>query len=224
MAGLPNTPSGVIRLIHRFTIGADTNVDTSLYFAYTGGPPSATNLNAIAGGAHSNFSGLQTYMAASRTLTSIVAQDLANMTAPTGSWTGSAVGGTSETAPMPASLCCVASYKVAARYRGGHPRGYWPLGADSMVASPGQWNASSIGTLTTALVTYIGAISALTGVGVTMGGQVAVSYYLGSSSYVASSGKTKYRENLRATPVVRPVTSAAFNTRIGSQRRRMKKA
>jgi hypothetical protein len=93
-----------------------------------------------------------------------------------------------------------------------------------MVASPGQWNASSIGTLTTALVTYIGAISALTGVGVTMGGQVAVSYYLGSSSYVASSGKTKYRENLRATPVVRPVTSAAFNTRIGSQRRRMKKA
>lgn len=223
MAGLPNVP-GVIKVALRFTVGADQNVTTSLHFRYTGGPPSQANLNTIAQSVHDAFgTNLGAYLHTSIALNQVTVQDLADMTKPVGLWAGSTAGTATGTA-LPASIAAVAKYTIARRYRGGHPRGYWPLGTQNGVADAGHWLASTMTALTGVFNTFITAVKAA-GAGITIGNQCSVSYYTQGPAYTLPSGKTRHASTLRTGSIpVDDVTIVSFNTRMGSQRRRLKKA
>jgi hypothetical protein len=225
MAGLPNTPTGVLAIDHRFTIGGDQNANSKIHMRYTGGPPNAAQLNALASAiAGTPATGLMGLAASAILLNEVTVQDCANMANPVGVWSGSVPGGQGAAAAMAASLSVVISYHIARRYRGGHPRGYWPLSNQNGFATPGTWANSIVTGNKTNFDNYIAAVKALTAGGVTIGNQCSVSYYSGFLTYTKSNGQTGYRAAPRATPVVDDVIGTSVNVRIGSQRRRLKKA
>lgn len=222
MATLPNVP-GVMTVDHRFTLSGDTNANTKLHFTYTGGPPSTAQLNSLAAAIEGFFAtNIQPILGNDRALNEIWVQDLSDMTKPLGLWTGTLTG--SSTPGYPASICAVAKYTIARRYRGGHPRGYWPLGRGADAANLGNWTTTGANAMATALNNYITAIKGSTAGGVTITNQCSVGYYQGSTAYTTASGKTKYRANLLATPHVDVVTNVSVNTKMGSQRRRLRHA
>lgn len=224
MPGLPNVP-GVIRVDHRFTVGNDQNVNSSLRFKYTGGPPTTAQLNALAASINAAFNtNMLALLATGNTLNEVWVQDLADMTKPIGVdatvRTGSAGGA------LPASICMVTGYKIARRYRGGHPRGYWPFGwAGSPTNGVANWAGTFVTQVQNAINAYITAIKALTSGGIVITGQASVGYYGGAPvSYTRPNGQTAYRPALLGTPHVDDVFQIVANTRMGSQRRRLRKA
>lgn len=224
MPGLPATPSGVIAVDHRFTIGADTNVNTKLHFRYTGGPPAQTDLNALATSVGTSFSShLATWFAPGVVLNEVWIADLANPANPIGIASPNVAGTLTTQTQLPASICVVAAYHIARRYRGGHPRGYWPAFGNANQQGLGTWQTASINSFVTALQAHIAAISALTQT-IAVGAQCSVSYYSGSTPETTASGKTKYKATPRATPLIDTVSAVSASTRMGSQRRRLKKA
>lgn len=222
MTPLPNVP-GVLEIDHRFTLGNDTNVNTKLHFAYTGGPASAAQLTTLAGMIEAQCaSHVMPQFISYAVLNQLTVQDLSDRTAPLGVWSGNTpgvLGGNMN----PASICVVASYHISRRYRGGHPRGYWPMGNQAQNLTAGSWNGTFIGNCTAALQAYVAAVTGMVS-GLTVANQVAISYYHGSSPYTRPNGQTAYRATLRANPLIDAVSGITCSSRMGSQRRRLKKA
>lgn len=225
MAPLPATATGVLAIIHRFTVGGDQNVTTKLHFRYTGGPPSTAQMTALAADVKAAFTtALAAQLSSNITLNTVTVLDLANPVTPPGTWSGTQAGSRTGTS-LPASVAVVTSYHIARRYRGGHPRGYWPLLAAADLASPGAFNTAGISSLQTSMGSYITAVKALTSGGVTIGNQCNVSYYSGGSWTTPTGGsKPRWRPTLRTPPTVDDITSVLVNVKPGSQRRRMRKA
>lgn len=224
MAALPATPSGVLRFDFRFTVGANLNVNTSLRFAYTGGPPTQAQMATMATSARTAFgTNMASLLWASYSLNEVWVRDLANPATPVGV-DATAVPGTSVASKaLPASACVVIGYKLARSYRGGHPRGYWPLGTDNNLTVPGSWDSNFITGVNTGINALIAAIVAA-GAGCTITHQVNVSYYAGETQYTRSNGKIGYRATPRGTPQIDQITSVQANAKVGSQRRRLKHA
>jgi hypothetical protein len=224
MATLPNV-ANVLRFDHRYTLHNNTNVNTALYFRYTGGPPTTSNLNTLAGSAHTAYvSNLKPQQANSVTLNQLSVQDLGDMAAALGIWTGAEAGSLAGSGAPPASVAILASYHTARRYRGGHGRGYWPLGIIGDISDAGDWSVTRQGGVSSGLTAYVAAISGLTA-GVTVGAQCMISYYHGVT-YTTRPGRLKPvgTPTLRATPIVDDVTGITVTARIASQRRRLKRA
>jgi hypothetical protein len=152
------------------------------------------------------------------TLTAITVQDLTDRTKPVGTWSGSLAGTRTGSTWTPASMSVVVAKSIAVRYRGGHPRTYFLLGADGDFAGPGTWTAGFTGAVATGYNAYITAIKAA-GSGCTIVTESAISYYHGGSW---SGGH--WHPTLRTPPVVNDVQGITVRSRIGSQRRRLKKA
>jgi hypothetical protein len=75
-------------------------------------------------------------------LQNVEAYDLSSRTGAVGSATGFTTG--SRLGPaLPTSTAAVASWKVNYRWRGGHPRTYWPAGVQTDVESGHLWSAAA---------------------------------------------------------------------------------
>lgn len=224
MPGLPAAP-GVVALDHRFTLGADQNVNSTLHFRYTGAAPDTTGLAALATAVQNQWvTSMQGHTPRAVTLNEIIARDLSDPVKPVGINSTASAGVGSASGMGPASAALVIGYKIARRYRGGHPRGYWPLMTAGDLATPGSWSAASIADKQTAFEAYITGLSGITS-GAALGAQCSVSFYNGGA-YVTVAGrkKPKYVATLRDVPVVDNITVRTYATRVGSQRRRLKKA
>jgi hypothetical protein len=129
--------------------------------------------------------------------------------------------GTRAGAILPAQICVVQSYIVARRYRGGHPRGYWPLGTQPDMLTPSQWSSTAITAFDNGLDAFFTAIFAAGWAGAGTLSHVNVSYYSGFT--VVTNPITHRARNvptLRVTPLVDPITSTTTRQSIGTQRRR----
>jgi hypothetical protein len=181
-------------------------------------------MSSIATTVRTNFgTNLAQFLNSTASLNEVWVQDLANPTTPVGV-DSTAVPGT-ETNPgqLPASVAVVAQYHINRRYRGGHPRGYWPLFGGQNLATAGQWKATDMASLTTSLNAHITAIKAITA-GVTVGNQCAVSYYAPGAWVNAANSKPKWLAPYRNPPLVDDVSQVTINPKPGSQRRRVRKA
>lgn len=113
------------------------------------------------------------------------------------------------------NVAMVASYKIHVRYRGGHPRTYWPAGVTADITGGRTWTGSFLTLAQGACVDYIGNINAIT----LSGGVlqfVAVSYY-------HSDGGDPPKTVLRTTPVSYVISTASVHPRVDTQRRRLGK-
>ena len=148
---------------------------------------------------------------------SIEAQDLGSPTGGSATVTPTAVGArTGDFAP--ASACVVCSWEINRRYRGGHPRTYFPFGTAGTYESGSAklWYTGFIAACQTAIGTFKSAIEGTSTAGTDFTTLVSVSYYDRVINPVAP-----YR---RTDPVVDPVVALTVKQRICTQRRRLGKA
>jgi hypothetical protein len=123
---------------------------------------------------------------------------------------------------IPGSAALVSSYKISRRYRGGHPRGYWPFGMTGDVANPTTWATAFQTACNTGLNAFFTAVLAAgwSGAGTLL--HVNVSYYKGFTVVVnPTTGRARNVPTLRVTPVVDTITAQQARISIGTQRRRI---
>jgi hypothetical protein len=152
-------------------------------------------------------------------LSAVSTVDIGSATGAAGSHTGTPVAGVAGTALEPSSLCTTIQYKINARYRGGHPRGYWPFGNTSLMLDESEWSTSNINAVDTNFPNFIdGILSDLNTAGIS-GALHCVPRYTYSYTYDSTHHKViKTRTGYNGAPQV--VNWLARKT-VGSQRRRL---
>jgi hypothetical protein len=100
------------------------------------------------------------------------------------------------------------SYQVALRYRGGHPRTYFPGMPATAMSNAQNWLGTSVTNATTAWKNWLQSISGFTAGSTSVASQCMVSYVHGG--------------NPRVTPAVYPLASWNGKPGIATQRRRLR--
>jgi hypothetical protein len=200
----------------------NVNMDNILYFAYSGGAPSAADCDTIAAGIGTAWNtNLAAYLSGSGLLETVTVQDLASSSGAESTHTVSHAGTRSGNVPTLAA-CVIMSHHIARRYRGGKPRSYLPYLVTADLTGASVWGATPIGNLNSAWAAFITACAAVTGGSTAVGAHVNVSYFHGFT--VVTNPVTHRARNVptpRATPVVDTVTTSVARRLMGSQRRRI---
>ena len=218
--------ANVLRVRLGWTIGDDATAGTTLHFKWSGTAPTnaacATIASDIFTAAASNLVDL---CGSDRVLTSVTVQDLTSPTAGVGEHTGSEAG-TDTGDPLPASACCVVTYGISRRYRGGKPRSYWPFGTATSLADSQHYGTGFATSVDGGLGSFFAAINgAITVDGCTVGATCSVSYYEGFTAVQNPiTGRWRNVPNVRSAAIAPDTIAGLFvQTRIGSQRRRLGK-
>jgi len=220
MPALPAVPK-VLRVALSGTGDSPTVWLSRFFIQYTGTAPTTSDLasfdTALDTAANTNLIPL---MGASWILRQIESIDLTSSTGAVDiksvTRTGSRAGG-----GLPSQVCVVQSYTIARRYRGGHPRGYWPFGTSTDLVSDTDWKAASITAFDNGLDAFFTAVFAAGWAGAGTLSHVNVSYYSGFTVVVSpTTGRARNIPTLRVAPVVDPVTATQVRASIGTQRRR----
>jgi len=211
----------VIRVTLVFTIGSDTHAITRFFVNYSGTAPSNSDLNTFCGAVRSAFNtNLKSLCHALVVLTTVEAVDLTSTSGATGS-DSTSVTGTRAGLPCTGDAAVVVSYPIARRYRGGHPRGYWPFGVAGDLATPQQWGATLVNAVNTGITAFFTAVRAAGWTGAGDVDHVNVSYFHGSHVVTnPTTGRARNVPDLRATPLVAGIANLIVRARPGSQRRR----
>jgi len=222
MPALPPAPN-VLRISFEYSLGGTLRGGDRFFFSYTGGPPTAANLNAMASFIEGEFtSNLAGEMSDDFTLIAIRIVDLTSDTAAEGEWTGTSDGLRSGHPPTIDSAVLFNS-TIDRRYRGGKPRMYLPLGIQSDLADDDvSWSDDFVAECQTAWTNFKTALAGNADYGCTLAAHVNVSYYSGFAS-VQNPVTLRWR-NI-PTPrsgdaVVDVITSTTPRAEISQQRRR----
>lgn len=202
----------ILRVRLAGSISAVSPWNVILHWNYTGPQPPSTTINALC----SLFAAAwNTHLApvhhTTVTLTTVEAVDL---TAPDAAF-GSAIvshSGLLTGTPLPASVAVCVSWKVNYRWRGGHPRSYFPAGTTASTTNQRTWTALAVQNFETAVNGWFGAMNAATS-GAVSGRLTCLRRY---QTLVAGQPPTEI------TPPL-PLDFVAFDvdSRIDTQRRRL---
>lgn len=223
MPALPDAPN-VIRISLEYNTGGALRAGNRFFMQYSGGPPSAAQLNSMATDVSGLFGDdLAALMNSDYSLVGVTCTDLTSDTSAEGSWTGS-VPGTRSGSATAASVndAATQNFTIARRYRGGKPKTFWPFGVEGDYQTVATWTASFVSAVEAAWATFLAGLLAITGAGCTLTTHVNVSYYSGFAS--VENPVTKRWRNI-PTPrsgdaVVDTITGNSVSATIGSQRRR----
>lgn len=193
---------GVARIVFNGTLGgvATANVmhaSKNSQVAWTG-----AELSALATAARTsyvtNFIPLQDGDFA---LGSVDVVDLTSDTGDAASATGTTPG-TKAGLVLPASIAMCVSWRIGRRYRGGHPRTYFPALVTADQATPNTWNASTVTAWQNAAAAFLADLDSMPP------GQ------LGMLSRINAGAP-------RPAPLFSPILGVTVDSRIDSQRRRL---
>jgi hypothetical protein len=217
---LPAVPK-VLRVALTGTMTGSSPWLTRFYLQYTGTAPTNAQLITLCGTMATAYNAdLKSLAHADVVMTG---QDIIDLSSPTSAVAIDTFAGTGTRAGTvnPAQACLVLSYEIARRYRGGHPRGYWPFGDASDLTDPGHWTGAFTSACATGFASFFAAMVAggWTGAGTIT--QVNVSYYSGFTVVTSpTTGRARNVPTLRVTPLIDAVTSIVPRTSVGTQRRR----
>jgi hypothetical protein len=219
MPALPSVP-GVLRVVVKGLLGEDLDIVGRQFIQYTGGTPSAADVTAIATEALAGWAAhMASQIMAGYATESATVTDLASPTGHEVTVTGSHAGGDSGVTNT-AALSFIVQQKIARRYRGGHPRSYVAGVSPGHLQDDQTWDPTFAATTVGKWIDWWAAVEATSGLSVTLGGRVNVSYYEGFHNFTYPSGRTRPIATLRGTPVVDSIIADGYNPRPGSQRRR----
>jgi hypothetical protein len=205
MPALPNAPGSVKLTIVQSLAGVSVynvlHANASIVEGY-----STSELNALATAVRAAWvTNVIPLQASTLTLTDVIADDLSSDTGGRGIATGSTAG-TGAGSTNPASVCVCWSWKIANRYRGGHPRTY-------IGAIPNSANSNANTMSSTARNAHAAAAAAVrTAVNAAPVG--AGTWILGCLSYYSGGA-------IRPLPLFRIYTGVSVDDRFDSQRRRL---
>jgi hypothetical protein len=184
-----------------------------LHYRYSGTRPAPADCAAIANHlATATLGAYLTHIPASTALSSVIVTDLQGNDGQQGS-AASTQAGTGGIPPEAASASFVLHLLVNARYRGGHPRVYFPPLGNSYLQDSQTWQAAAVTPVFSALDTWLNALPGFSAGGCVVGLQCAVSYY--------NKAVNPTPPHLRPSPLVLDITSRTPRPKIGSQRRRL---
>lgn len=219
MPTLPAVPK-VVRVDHHWTEATDPNVMVRNFFQYSG---SLSNTDATTW-LGNIVTGLLTFMSSfSQPTLSLVRSELTDLTSVSSAQVISSTGGTGGAGarPLAAGVAMVIQYKIARRYRGGHPRNYLPGMSGDYLTTPTTWNSTSLANVVAGWITYLAACTSNTNpaaIGAIT--HVNVSYFHGFTVVTDSRGRAHNVPTPRPTPLIDPIVNVTGNDTPGSQRRR----
>ena len=222
MPPLPVAPS-TLRVALQFSSSLESQpIVTRFFTTYTGAAPTAGQLDTFCGAVGTAFGAdLATYMAEVLTLELVEAVDLTSATSASGA-AEPAIAGTDPGGVLPADIAFVVSYEILRRYRGGHPRGYWPLGTSTSLATDNTWSTVFTALVQAAMATFFGDVNAAGWAGAGTLTQSNVSFKKGFTVVISpTTGRARNVDTDRASAVIDTVTSYVGRAGIGSQRRRL---
>jgi|HubBroStandDraft_3_1064219.scaffolds.fasta_scaffold74520_2 hypothetical protein len=210
-----------LRVALRHTWGVDADVLTRFFISYAGTAPAVTELatfNGVVAGAWGSH--LSTLAPTGVELVEVETIDLSSPTASVDTTTTSQAGSRGTTS-LTAGTALVASYTILRRYRGGHPRGYWPFGVEADLQDPQDWTAGFLTACSSGLDAFFSAVLLAPWSGGGPLTQANVSYYAGFTVITSpTTGRARNVPTLRGAPTIDLVTGIVPRPRVGSQRRR----
>lgn len=216
MPPFPPVPN-VIK-VETFWKKEDANGANINYFSWSGGSPSSGILESWLSGIWAPALDIVWAAEASTAaqLTGYQATDLTSATGAQGTATDTTAG-TRTGDFAPASSAVLVSLQVPRRWRGGHPRNYWPFGTAGtyLAGSSKFWDTSFIADVQSKMATWLSSINGHDIGGTEFSNLVNVSFY-----DKALNPTPPYR---RAVPLVDTVTDVLARERVCSQRRRLGK-
>lgn len=219
MPALPNVPK-VVRVDSHFQEATDPNVMVRMFLRYSGtlSLADATQWCQNIATASAAF-----WLANGQPTLTLVLTELTDLTSPTAPQVQNSTSqsGTSSAHPLAAGTAMVIKYKIARRYRGGHPRAYLPGMSGLWLQTPTLWAAASAAGVLTDWNTFLA--SSVNNATIPTAGtldHVNISYYQGFTNHTYPSGRVKAIPTPRATPLVDAITGTAVNLTPASQRRR----
>lgn len=214
--------ANVLRARVLFTIAGKQTQGVRMFFKWSGTAPTATALNTLAETLYNLLvsEGLPGLMSPTTTLSGVLLEDLSSSLGAEGSHEAN-YEGTRSTNPLPADAAAVTSYEIPRRYRGGHPRSYWPVGTSKDLTTPDSFTAAFVEEVQAFITSVVAGFVGQSEGGTVVGNHVSVSYYEGFTA-VENPLTHRYRNvpTLRATPVITDVTAIITRNYVGSFRRR----
>jgi hypothetical protein len=194
------------------------NVSWAHFFAYGGTAPTVAQLNTWCGSiadtsGHPYKFYINSFFSHDFTLTEIDCIDLASVSGAVGAATYSVPGG--DTFPAPTNAASVlTNWKIARRYRGGHPKTFWPPFGDDHITDARNWQAAQITSFASVLFPYLAAVEALGPVGSAPFSSVSISYF--------DKALVPTPPHVRPTPIIDSIIGENTGTLIATQRRRLR--
>jgi hypothetical protein len=179
-----------------------------LHAAYTGGPPAAADVAAFCLDLDDAF-WVTPFRADYPASTVYVGSRGTDLSSSTGATAEHSVGsaGTATDSGISAQACLMVNYSITRRYRGGHPRTYFPPPAWGGLTSPSDWDSGVVSDCAGAVADIQSVFSTATHGSTTLSGMVCV-------SYVAAKVP-------RVDPLVEPITGYSVGAIVRTQRRRL---
>jgi hypothetical protein len=211
----------VIRIDYDFAYASNPHARCREFWFYTGTGATSTELATLAGSIGTQWGAImKDHFNAEVTLETITITDLSSSTSPVG--VGAiGIAGTRAGGAQPADVAVLESLHVARRYRGGHPRIYWPAFDNSDVLDALHWLAASVTEFTADLAEWRAAWDALIPADLGTIVPVAISYYQGFTVHTGTTGRARNVSTVRATPILDNVNSRTVQQGIATQRRRL---
>jgi hypothetical protein len=217
---LPNVPK-VVKVALVWTDGVNDDIVSRFFVRYSGVAPSDTNLHDFGDSIEGFYeSDLQGLVNDSVTLIRVECVDLSTTSSAAADFTASAAGTRAGTAVM-INDAVVISYVLGRRYRGGHPRGYFPFGVAADRVNLQQWSTDFATEVDTAWTAFFVALEAAGWAGAGTLDHVSISYYQGFTVVTDPiTGRARNVPTLRGAAVIDAVSSHVVRTHLGTQRRR----
>lgn len=220
MPALPSV-SKVLDISYNFDYSEDPMAKCRQFFQYTGGPATSADLATLASSIQSSYgTNLKSLAHQNVSLTSVTITDLSSPTAARGEWSGSIVG-TKTGHSLPASAATLQSLHISRRYRGGHPRTYWPFGESEDLTDDQKWQSSYVTGVTTALTDHFNDWSTDLPPSVSTVSPVNVSYYNGFTVHDGTTGRARNVSTPRSSPIVDAIIGFAVQQGLAQVRKRL---
>jgi hypothetical protein len=222
MSALPPVPKVV-----QYTFGIEDHGTNRLninrlHFSYTGTPPTSAQLSSHAATVLTAFaSAVCPSLSSNKTVVSLVTADLSS---PSSAMAANIVSTDGALAGpyLPSSTAMILAGQIGRRYRGGHPRIYFPVGVGASITSDHLWDPTFQSTFITA---FDGFVTATEGAGWAGAGTIApcnVSYYQGWTNLTTVGGRNYNVPKLRVPgPVVDAIISFVGRQALAEIRKRL---
>lgn len=199
---------GVVLVRLKGIIGLQ-NWNNVLHLQYAGQAPSVADLNSVGTSVISAWTtNIAPLCNVNVNLTGVDLADLTNPGTSTTSVTQN-VPGTRAGTGLVTSAACVSSWQINIRYRGGHPRTYWPTGVDTdLQANKRLWTTTFVTAMTNGVSAFRTALNAITVSGTT--------YKMVAVSLVFNGAP-------RAVGVPYTINNVVIHGRVDTQRHRLGK-
>lgn len=221
MPALPVVPK-VIKAAFIFSDGVNTDIVSRFYIQYAGSAPSAPELNTQCTQWDTDWGATLAHATnEAYVLGRVTAIDLSSAIGAEGNWSG-ADPGLLTGDPLPSDVAQVCSYEIDRRYRGGHPRGYWPMNQAGDLDGPQHWSSGVVAGNQIQFDNFFAGVLGTPWAGGGPLSHVNVSYFHGFTVVTnPSTGRARNVPTVRATPLVDTVGSYVARAHIGTQRRRL---